>query len=470
MTGKEGLQTLNDDKQEQRLEDPFDIFSVPAVNTDYDRYEDHYIEPSNNITQTGPIVFEFETSGGEKFDSNFTEVETHYEILTKDGVKTTSADKISVINSLPIAHFDKIEVKMNDKIVTNSSSGNHAYHAYFQQKFSYSKAAKKEILKRTEFYYEDELDNLNQHEVKKVTDKQGVETEKDDVFLQKHKMFVANNRTVVCRSQLYMDIFNVHKYFPTDIDYVITLTRNPESFCLMGAKEKEGEYKIKIDKIRLIVRKIIPSVSRIAEEAALMNSKTMAYIPYTHAVMTSQLMQEGTRSKTFRDVCTISTLPKQVFVFMIPHLAYSGNMELNPFCFNHHKLQKINFTVRGQHYPMVPYDLDFEDNDYHRAYMDFLNAIGVGRNNTSPYITMDMFKKYCAVFVLDLQPDQCNSLHIHAGKTGTVNVEMAFRENLAQNLQVCFLAYHDQCITFKREDGKPKTVVDVIDSNLLLVA
>ena len=357
---------------------------------------------------------------------------------------------------------------MNDKIVTNSSSGNHAYHAYFQQKFSYSKAVKKEILKRTEFYYEDEADCLHQHAVKRVTI-QGVESDKDDVFLQKHKTFVDSGKPVVTRSQIYMDIFNVHKYFPTDIDYVITITRNPESFCLMGAKDQEGEYKIKIDKIRLIVRKIIPSASKIAQEATLMKSE-MAYIPYTHAVMTSQLMQKDTRSKTFRDVCTISTLPKQVFVFMIPHLAYSGNMEQNPFCFFNHNLQKINFTVRGQHYPMVPYDLDCPGNDYHRAYMDFMNAIGVGRNNTSPYITMEMFKKYCAVFVLDLQPDQCNSLHIHAGKTGTVNVEMSFRENLAENLQVCFLAYHDQCITFKREEGKPKTVVDVIDSNLLLVA
>lgn len=468
MTAKEGVLTLNDDKQEQRLEDPFDIFSVPSVNTDYERCEDHYIEPSNNVSQTGPIVFEFETSGGEKFDSNFTELETHYEILDKNGARTTQANKISVINSLPIAHFEKIEVKMNDKIVTNSSSGNHAFHAYFQQKLSYSKSVKREILKRTEFYYEDEPDNLNQHAVEKET-VGGVEREKEDNFLEKHKMFVANDRPVVTRSQIYMDIFNVHKYFPTDIDYVITLTRNPESFCLMGVKEDEGQYKIKITKIRLIVRKIIPSASKIAQEATLMNSR-IAYIPYTHSVMTSQLMTEGTRTKTFRDVCTLSTLPKQVFVFMLPHLAFSGNMELNPFCFSNHNLQKINFTARGQHYPMVPYDLDFNSNDFHRAYMDLLNAIGVGRNNTSPNITMEMFRKYCSIFVLDLQPDQCNSLHIHAGKTGTVNVEMAFRDNLNQNLQVCFLAYHDQCITFKREDGKPKTVVDVIDSNLLALA
>ena len=78
-----------------------------------------------------------------------------------------------------------------------------------------------------------------------------IEKVKEDVFWKKSKMFVKEDHTVVCRSQLYMDIFNVHKYFPTDIDYVITLTRNPESFCLMGPNNKEGEYKIKILKIRI---------------------------------------------------------------------------------------------------------------------------------------------------------------------------------------------------------------------------
>ena len=69
----------------------------------------------------------------------------------------------------------------------------------------------------------------------------------------------------------------------------------------MGPNGKEGEYKIKIMKIRLIVRKIMPSDARIAEAASMINS-TIAYIPYTHGIMTSQLMPIGTRTKVFRDV------------------------------------------------------------------------------------------------------------------------------------------------------------------------
>ena len=143
-------------------------------------------------------------------------------------------------------------------------------------------------------------------------------------------------------------------------------------------------------------------------------------------------------------------------------------MQLNPFEFNNHNLQKINFNVRGYNHPMREYDFDFTDNNFHRAYLDFMYAIGVGRGNTSPNITFEMFKKYCSVFVLDLQADQCNSRHIHESKSGTVQVELTFRENLAKNIEVCFLAYHDYCLTFKRVEGKPRLVVENINANLLL--
>lgn len=72
-----------------------------------------------------------------------------FEIIdTATKKKTVENDNIAVINSFPITVFDKIEVKINDVVVTDSSSGNHAYHAYFQQKFSYSKKVKKEVLKK----------------------------------------------------------------------------------------------------------------------------------------------------------------------------------------------------------------------------------------------------------------------------------------------------------------------------------
>ena len=320
MASKAGVNVLNDEKQEGRGEDPFDIFSLPAINTDYEKHVEIFVEPTSHITQTGPIVFKWQTLGGERWDSSKLEIETSYRIM-KGALDTTDADDVSVINSLPITHFDKIELKMNDEIVTDSSAGNHAYHAYIAQKNTYSRNVKREILKTTEFYFEEEVDKMDQKELKiNQTDSSPV----NDAFRQKHNVWVKNQKELVTRAQLYLDVCNVNKYYPTDIDYVMTLTRNPEAFCLMSKAENEGEYKIVITRIRLIIRTIIPAKHIIDREAAYFK-KSKAYIPYSHTTMTTDVLQSGTITKCFTDVCgTQPTLPKQLFVFLVDHLAFSG--------------------------------------------------------------------------------------------------------------------------------------------------
>ena len=317
MTSTEGVVVFNDEKEEQRGGDPFDIFSIPAINNDYEKYVDLYVEPLSHITQTGPLVFKWETLGGEKWDSSKTEAEIHYSIIKSSGEATIDTDDVSVINSLPITHFSNIELKMNDKIVTNSSSGNHAYHAYLMQKSSYGKDVKREIMKKTEGYFEEEGDNMNQFQLVAGT---------NDVFRQKHDLFVKPETDVVTRTQLYLDLTQVPQYYPTDIDYVMTFTRNPESFCLMSKPANEGKYKIVIKRMRLIIRKIVPASHMIKRETQLLHAdKRKAFIPFVHTCLTTRLLQANTQKQTFLDVCgTLPSLPKQLFVFMVDHTAFVG--------------------------------------------------------------------------------------------------------------------------------------------------
>ena len=326
MTTKEGVVILDDEKEEERGGDPFDIFSVPTINTDYDKAYCEYIEPMSHITQTGPIVFKWQTEGGERWDSSTAEVETTFNIMKTGGSRATDTDDISFINSLPACYWDKIELKANDKILTNSSCGNHAYHAYLMQKSSYGKDVKKEILKRTEGYIEDDPDKVDQFELKTATvDGQTVNVK--DPFRERHDFFL-NQPTVnvITRSQLYLDLTQVLQYHPTDIDYSLTLTRNPESFCLISDTSNDGSYKIVTKRIRLIIRKIKPSAHMIARENQFINVKRRkAYIPYTHTMLTDRLLPANSNVITFRDVCgTMSSLPKKLFVFMVDHTAFAG--------------------------------------------------------------------------------------------------------------------------------------------------
>ena len=138
-------------------------------------------------------------------------------------------------------------------------------------------------------------------------------------------MFVKNTN-VVTRTQCYLDLTQVPQYYPTDIDYVMTFTRNPESFCLLSKQANEGAYKIVIKRMRLIIRKIIPASHMIKRETQLLHdNKRKAFIPFTHTCMTTRLLQANTQKQTFLDVCgTLPSLPKQLFVFMVDHTAFVG--------------------------------------------------------------------------------------------------------------------------------------------------
>ena len=453
----EGVNILNDEHA-QRLEDPFDIFGVPFVNNDLERFEDHYLEPTQEPTDNGPITFKWRTQGGENFDPNFTEIEEEFEIINlSTKKKTLAADDISVINSFPITKYSSIELKINDTVVTDSSCGNHAFHAYFQQKFSYSKSVKEEILRRTEYFFEEETDRVNRSSLE-----EGV----DDHFRKKHDVFVANAKSVKSRTQLYLDVFNVHKLFPSDLDFEMILYRNPLNFCLMGTAGAEVRYQVKIKRIRLLLRKIMPTEPIRSLEEKLFSLGKKAYIPYSHGVLTNYVIEKGNMTKKFYDVTLKPSLPKKLFVFFIEHDAFSGVMNKNPFVWHHHNLQKITYIVDGKQHPMVPYELNFDENDVKRGYMDLLNALGVARSNKSVNITMDMYTKYCAVFALDLQADFNEQIHFR--KDGSVGVEFLFRKALQKTVTVCFLSYHDFCLTFQRKPGKYNILVEKKPMNALL--
>ena len=83
-------------------------------------------------------------------------------------------------------------------------------------------------------------------------------------------------------------------------------------------------------------------------------------------------------------------------------------------------------------------------------------------------MTLDDFKDHCAVFVLDRQPDGCNGYHVHVPDSGNIDVELDFRTALQTNISICFYAFHDKILTFKRDVELAIPQVEVIDPTHIL--
>ena len=91
-------------------------------------------------------------------------------------------------------------------------------------------------------------------------------------FIKKQELF-NGNRKVPFSSQLYLDFFNQRRLLPANVSVKIRLICNEDNFSIIS--DKTGSpYKIKLDpRLRLIVRKIQPSLEMLAYHKRLFATK-----------------------------------------------------------------------------------------------------------------------------------------------------------------------------------------------------
>jgi len=71
--------------------------------------------------------------------------------------------------------------------------------------------------------------------------------------------------------------------------------------------------------------------------------------------------------------------------------------------------------------------------------------------NASNGITFEDFKDHSVMFSYDRTPDLCNSSINHGIDTGTIDVSLAFKNPLTQNVTMIFYAVFDECVTIDKD-------------------
>ena len=102
--------------------------------------------------------------------------------------------------------------------------------------------------------------------------------------------------------------------------------------------------------------------------------------------------------------------------------------------------------MNGAPVPARVFQPDFANGKCVREYRHLCDNIGIYHENESNMITFDSFKSNLAFFCYDLSPDQCNSYHHHIDQTGFVNLDLQFKEALAQNITVIVFATFNETV------------------------
>lgn len=210
-----------------------------------------------------------------------------------------------------------------------------------------------------------------------------------------------------------------------------------------------AEPKLNLTEISIFARKVKvnPNVL-IAHNKALQISK--AIYPIKRSSVKIINLPSGQSTFVLDNVFT-GQQPTKIILGLVTNNAYSGSYTLNPFAFKNHNLNFICVHLNGETYPKTPYKPDFRDeiNNYSRVYYDFLMNIGANKSPFQPAIDYLNYKKgiclYCFNFESDF--DSVNSEdYVNLPKTGFLNIELKFRENLSEALKVICYAQFDNII------------------------
>ena len=189
------------------------------------------------------------------------------------------------------------------------------------------------------------------------------------------------------------------------------------------------------------MRKVLPTLQeRDNFRARLM--KSPCYLPYKASQLRQHTLAQGATSYNIANVAT-GILPKTVIFAMIDHRAMPHESKYNPFNFQHFGLTSYNLKKNGQNVFPKALESNFEDGNYINLYRHVFDNLGSKHGNYSCGLTVEDFKQGRTFLVADLNPDQCNSYHIHPDNYGNLDLELSFAKPLEHIVYVfAFMIYN----------------------------
>ena len=361
-----------------------------------------------------------------------------FSVHKADGSNITVDDKVSVINNAPQTLFRQIELMLNGVCVNDLSTSTYHYKAFIENHYSFDKDIKETTLSACEMYERD-VPTLNSD-----PETANVKDAKTNGFL-KRKERILNGNQVHFILLIHLDFLQNKKYLIPNVEMKFRFIRNEDHFTVFC---KTASPKITMHYLELRVRKITCDPVAVAGiEKALATTPAKYHVP--HAKIKTFLLNNATQSQNISQIYR-GKLPRSFHMLMVPSKGFDCDKAVNPFRFRHFDLSGFNAFINGE--PIHPKAItpDWSTEACLEQYMWHLQNIGL-HMNASNGISFEDFRDHSVMFSYDRTPDLCNSSVNHGIDTGTIDVSVAFKAPLAENVTLIFYGVFDECVTIDKD-------------------
>lgn len=352
-------------------------------------------------------------------------VKTDNNVKTDVAIAAASRDKFSPVNNLLHSLFQRIDLELNGKLVTATST-HYPYRAYIETLMTYDATAEKTHLKNIGW--------------KRDTDF-GLRSGRD--------VFVGDDGEIDLYGRLYLDLFDQGRLMLGGIEAKLTLQAQKPSFYFMTAANHSIEVQWEHVALFLTCAKLYTPIQSAHEKALAQNP---AKYPITRVEVKECVVPANVGSFNFDQVWN-GQLPRRMLMVMVDNAAENGSFSTNPFKFEHFEVNELTCNVNGENYPPVPMTPDFSKKQVKEEYQNLFDSMEQVLTRPTLNITPEEFISGYTIFCWNFAPDFADgcSTHWNVVKRGYCRMRLVFANVLPKVISVLFIAEFDNLVQVDKD-------------------
>lgn len=399
-----------------------DLFAGSPVQTSILSSTNHFYSPITSLDKATVLEFLLPSNQQEYKDLNSAVLHMRLQFLTSDGAAypSTKAEnqQPGPVNNLLHSMIKSVSVYFNDSLV--SFTDNVSYKDYIDKITTYSDDAEKSIL-------------INELFIKDISGPFSDAVDDKNLNLKTRRDYFKNSTIVDLAGRLNVDVLHLDKLLITGVDVKIQLVLQDPKFYIMEVDANKSTVKIHDCKLQVQSLSINPSIMMKHHQLLARGGKIR--LPFYKSEVKSFTVASGSTSVCLDNIFT-GILPEKVSIALVNNQAYTGSVAKNPFYFHHMALSSINLTVNNRSAMGRVVEMDFTNNRYAAAYLQFLASTGKLNSIHGSLISKSEWKRGFCINSFVLTPtkemDNCLNLPLQ----GVVSCELKFDTALESTISV----------------------------------
>ena len=357
------------------------------------------------------------------FDDIYLYIKFSYEVT---GVGAN--DKVCPVNNLLHSMFSKVDLTLQDKSVT-SSSQHYAYKSYLEKLLGYGESAKKTYARTSGWLRDSDFSKPDPTRAEAMKEKTVIEL----------------------IDRLHIDLCCQERVMLNGVQIKISLQANRPSFYFQATSKDTVISKVKFEHVALFVKHIEVSEMQASEHRAQL-LKGPALYPISRNEIRQFVLSKGEQNRSLDNVVQ-GQLPRRLFVMLVKNAAENGDIQSNPFNFEHFKLNFLACYLNGDQYPCIPYQPDFEKGLCTREYFDLYRSLNQLSAKPNLDVTLAEFKNGFTIYGMNFAADSSDPVdgHFNPLRRGNLRIDLRFASALTEVITVLVFAQFESLISIDKD-------------------